>query len=72
VGVVFIIVWDLCLLFCGGCVCYCVWGLFLLLCGGCICCQLIFFVSLFMFNTCIVGEGCFGFRLELRQAFFPI
>jgi len=70
----------------GGCVCYCVgvifvtvcgvvfvivWGL-CLLCGGCVCCQLIFFVSLFMFNICIVGEGCLGFRFELRQAFFPI
>ena len=40
-GVVFVIVWGLCLLLCGGCVCYCavavfviVWGLCLLLCGG--------------------------------------
>ena len=85
-GVVFIIVWDLCLLFCGrlclllcggyicycvwGCVCYCVgivfvvWGLYLL--------STDFFFSLFMFNICIVGEGCLGFRLELHQAFFPI
>ena len=37
-GVVFVIVWGLCLLLCGGCVCYCVevvfvilWGLFLVL-----------------------------------------
>ena len=70
-GFVFVILWGLCLLLCVGFVFVIVWGL-CLLCGGCICCQLIFFVSLFMFNTCIVGEGCFGFRLELRQAFFPI
>jgi len=44
VGVVFVILWGLCLLLCGGCVCYCervvfviVWVLRLLLCGGCVC-----------------------------------
>jgi len=44
VGVVFVIVWGLCLLLCGDCVCYCVgdvfvivWGLCLLWCGGCVC-----------------------------------
>ena len=62
-GFVFVILWGLCLLLCVG---------LCLLCAGSICCQLIFFVSLFMFNICIVGEGCLGFRLELRQAFFPI
>ena len=53
-GLVFVIVCELCLLLCGGlclllcggCVCYCmgvgfaiVWGLCLLLCGGCVCCH---------------------------------
>jgi len=31
--VVFVIVWVLCLLFCGGCVCYCVGVLFVIVCG---------------------------------------
>ena len=36
-GVVFVIVWGLCLLLCGGVVFVIVWGLCLLLCGGCVC-----------------------------------
>ena len=36
VGVVFVIMWGLCLLLCGV-VFVIVWGLCLLLCGGCVC-----------------------------------
>ena len=35
VGVVFVVVWGLCLLLCGGCVCYCLG--FVLLFVGCVC-----------------------------------
>ena len=56
-GVVFVIVWGLCLLLCGGCVCYC--GGCVFYCGDCVCFHvgvvfvIIIFVWLFKFNNVV-------------------
>ena len=61
-GFVFVIVWGLCLLLCGGCVCYYVvvvfvimWWLCLLLCGVVFIIVNKVFFFLFMLILCIVG-----------------
>ena len=65
----FVIVFVLCLLLCGGCVCYCVgvafvivWGFRLELCGCCVCYCVgvvfvfVIFVWLLKFNNIIWNE----------------
>jgi len=61
-------VWGLCLLLCGGCVCYCVGfvfvnvGVVFVLCWGCVCyCGgvvfvIVIFVWLFKFNNLVWDE----------------
>ena len=46
-GIVFVNVWGLCLLLCGGCVCYCVGFVFVI----------VIFVWLLKFNNVVLGLG---------------
>ena len=68
-GVEFVIVWGLCLLLFGGSVCFCVGIVFVIVWGVC------FLLSfLFHFSNLISSLGwcCWGLRLELHRAVFPI
>ena len=66
-GFEFVIVCGLCLLLCGGCVCYCVgivfvivWGLCLLLCGGCVIVWELFLIVCGFIRDCLIC-GCVTF-----------
>jgi len=57
VGFVFAIVWQLCLLLCGGCVI--MWVLSMLLCGSCVCnCVGVVFVIVWGVMFVIVWQLC--------------
>ena len=58
-GLVFVIVYGLCLLLCMGCVCYCVWVVFVIVWGCVFYCVGVVFVI--VWGLCLLLSFLFGF-----------